>query len=83
MLHLGLTAQIFAILTATVKAGDFLQPWTAGDVKDYTHNVDYAVGVNIIAEWVADFTNATIVLNQDNNPGDAQGGPSVVLQGKS
>lgn len=51
--------------------------------KDYSDNINYAVGVRIITEWVADFTNATIVLNQDNNPGDAQGGPSVVLEGKS
>lgn len=83
MLHLGLKAHTFAILTATVKAGEFLQPWTPGLDKDYSENIDYAVGVNIITEWVADFTDATIVLNQDNNPGDAQGGPPVILEGKS
>ena len=83
ILHIGLTAHVFAILTATVKAGEFLQPWTSGLVKDYSDNINYAVGVNIIAEWSADFTNATIALTQDNNPGDAQGGPSVVLESKS
>lgn len=80
---LGLTAQIFAILTATVKAGEFLQPWTSGLTKDYSDNINYAVGVSIITEWDADFTNATITLTQDNKPGDAQGGPSVILESKS
>ena len=89
MLHLALTltltltAHIFAILTATVKAGEFLQPWTSGSVKDYSHNINYAVGVHILTEWEADFTNATIVLNQDNKPGDAPSGPFVVLERKS
>lgn len=76
------TASIFAILTATVKAGEFLQPWTAGSTKDYSNNINYAVGVHILTEWDADFTNATIALNQDNKPGDAQGGPTVVLERK-
>ena len=83
MRHLSFTAHILAILTATVKAGEFLQPWTAGTAKDYSDNTNYAVGVNIITEWDADFSNATINLNQDNKPGDAQGGPSVVLEDKS
>lgn len=83
MLHLGLTRYVFAVLTATVKAGEFLQPWTFGSNKDYSDNVNYAVGVKIITEWDADFSNATIALWQDNKPGDAQGGPSVVLEGKS
>lgn len=66
-----------------MSAGEFLQPWTAqttGPPKDYSENKNYAVGVNIIVEWVADFTNATITLWQDNKPGDAQGGPSVNLE---
>ena len=79
---LTLTALIFTILTATVKAGEFLSPWTAGATKDYSHNINYAVGVHILAEWEADFTNATIALNQDNKPGDAQGGPNVILERK-
>ena len=78
-----LSAYIFAILTATVKAGEFLQPWTAGKVKDYSHNINYAVGVNIQAEWDADFTNATIILAQDNKPGDARGGPTSNIERKS
>lgn len=83
MLYLGLKKRyIFAALTATVKAGEFLQPWTYGSRKDYSDNVNYAVGVKIITEWEADFSNATVTLNQDNNPGDAQGGPSVGLEGK-
>ena len=77
---LTLTALIFAILKATVKASEFLQPWTAGSTKDYSHNINYALGVHILTEWEADFTNATIALNQDNKPGDAQGGPTVVLE---
>ena len=81
-MRLILTALIFAILTATLKAGEFLQPWTAGSNKDYSKNINYALGVHIIAEWEADFTNATIALNQDNKPGDAQGGPSVGPQRK-
>ena len=36
-----------------------------------------------MTEWVADFSIATIFLAQDNNPGDAQNGPSVVLEGVS
>ena len=77
-----LTALIFAILTATITASEFLQPWTAGSTKDYSHNINYALGVHITTEWEADFTNATIALNQDNKPGDAQGGPNVVLDRK-
>jgi hypothetical protein len=65
-----------------MSAGEFLQPWTAQTNKDYSQNKDYAVGVNIIVEWVANFTNATITLWQDNKPGDAQGGPSINLEGK-
>ncbi|KAL9617075.1 MAG: hypothetical protein Q9160_008105 [Pyrenula sp. 1 TL-2023] len=80
MLYIGLTRYIFAVLMATVKAGEFLQPWTFGSNKDYSDNVNYAVGVRIITEWDANFSNATIALNQDNNPGDAQGGPSKVLE---
>ena len=77
------TGCILAILTAAVKAGEFLQPWAPGPVKDYSDNINYAVGVFIQIEWDADFTNAMIVLTQDNHPGDAQGGPSVTLEGKS
>ena len=80
MLRLGLVAHILAILMATVQAGEFLQPWTQGPNKNYSNNVNYAVGVNLITEWIADFGNATITLNQDNNPGDAQGGPSKVIE---
>ena len=65
-----------------MSAGEFLQPWTAQTTKDYSKNKDYAVGVNIIVEWVANFTNATITLWQDNKPGDAQGGPSINLEGE-
>ena len=82
IMALTLTALIFAILTATVKASEFLQPWTAGSTKDYSHNINYALGVHILTEWEADFTNATIALNQDNKPGDAQGGPTVILERK-
>ena len=83
MLHLVFTGYILAILTAVVKAGEFLQPWTAGLEKDYSNNIKYAVGVSIQAAWEADFTNATIVLTQDNHPGDAVTGPSVTLESKS
>lgn len=83
MLHLGLTAYIFALMTLAINANEFLPPWTAGPTKDYSKNRNFSVGVNIIIEWVADFSNATINLNQDNNPGDAQGGPSVALEGRS
>ncbi|KAL8952470.1 MAG: hypothetical protein Q9222_001611 [Ikaeria aurantiellina] len=85
MLSLGLltaasTALLLSVLTTTVKAGEFLQPFTSGSTKDYSDNVNYAVGVGIITQWEADFSNATVTLNQDNNPGDAQGGPSRVLE---
>lgn len=83
MLHLGLTAYIFALMTLAINANEFLTPWTAGTVKDYSTNQNFSVGVNIIIEWTADFSNATITLNQDNKPEDAQGGPFVALQGKS
>ncbi|KAI4275037.1 MAG: hypothetical protein L6R38_005976 [Xanthoria sp. 2 TBL-2021] len=49
--------------------GRFLQPWTAGRRKDYSDNVNYAVGVQIITQWTADFSNAAIDLVQDNHPG--------------
>ena len=62
-------------------ADEFLPPWTAGPNKDYSKNTNFAVGVNIITEWVANYSNATITLTQDNKPGDAQGGPSVTLEG--
>lgn len=65
------------------RTGQFLAPWTAGRNKDYSNNKDYAVGVKIITEWEAAYDNATVTLWQDNHPGDAQGGPSVILQGKS
>ena len=75
---------VLAILTAMAKADEFLQPWTfAGPAKDYSDNLYFGVGVFIQAAWVTGFTNATIVLTQDNNPGDARGGPSVTLEGKS
>lgn len=83
MLDHQLIIPVFIILITTVKAGDFLRPFTAGSTKDYSENRNYAVGVRIITEWVADFDNATITLNHDNNPGDAQGGPSVVLESRS
>ena len=67
------TAQVLIILTATVQAGEFLQPWTAGLNKDYSHNIDYAIGTSIITGWKADFTNATITLWQDGQTGGAQG----------
>ncbi|KAI4206696.1 MAG: hypothetical protein LQ348_000853 [Seirophora lacunosa] len=78
--RLTVGSSILAILTTIVKAGDFLQPFTSGSTKDYSDNINYAVGVSILTEWVADFTNARINLNQDNKPGDAQGGPSVLLE---
>ena len=87
MLRLVFTGHILAILTATVKADgtdEFLQPWTfAGPAKDYSDNLYFGVGVFIQTAWVASFTNATIALTQDNNLGDARGGPSVTLEGKS
>lgn len=83
MLRLVFTGHILVILTAAVKADEFLQPWTPGPVKDYSDDINYAVGVYIRTAWDADFTNATIVLTQDNHPGDAEGGPSVTLESKS
>ncbi|KAK0509988.1 hypothetical protein JMJ35_007382 [Cladonia borealis] len=84
MQRLVVTGHILAILTATVKAygtDEFLQPWTfAGPAKDYSDNLYFGVGVFIQTAWVASFTNATIALTQDNNPGDARGGPSVTLE---
>ena len=65
---------------STANPGEFLKPWTSGSTKDYSDNIDYAVGVHILTEWEADFTNATITLAQDNKAGDAQGGPTVVLE---
>lgn len=70
LLYLYLTAYVFTVLTAQVMAdGRFLQPWTAGRRKDYSDNVNYAVGVQIITQWTADFSNAAIDLVQDNHPG--------------
>ena len=85
MLRLVFTGHILAILTAAVKAGKFLQPWTprATIMYDYSENLCYALGVNVQISWDADYTNATIVLHQNNNPGDAIGGPSVTLEGMS
>ncbi|CAL8579602.1 hypothetical protein XPA_005339 [Xanthoria parietina] len=72
---------VFTVLIAQVTAaGRFLQPWTAGRNKDYSDNLNYAVGVQIITQWTADFSDATIDLVQDNRPGDAQGGPSANLE---
>ena len=87
MLRLVFTGQILAILTATVKADgtdELLQPWTfAGPAYDYSDDLYFGVGVFIQTAWVASFTNATIALTQDNNSGDARGGPSMTLEGKS
>ena len=87
MLRFIFKGLILAILTATVNADgtdEFLQPWTfVGPAKDYSDNLYFGVGVFIQTAWVASFTNATIALTQDNNPGDARGGPSVTLEGKS
>ncbi|CAO1602174.1 hypothetical protein XANCAGTX0491_005804 [Xanthoria calcicola] len=75
------TVCVFMVLIAQVTAaGRFLQPWTAGRNKDYSDNLNYAVGVQIITQWTADFSDATIDLVQDNRPGDAQGGPSANLE---
>lgn len=61
---------VFTVLIAQVTAaGRFLQPWTAGRNKDYSDNLNYAVGVQIITQWTADFSDATIDLVQDNRPG--------------
>lgn len=86
MLRLVFTGHILIILTAAVKAGEFLQPWTAGPskpYKDYSNNVYYRLGTFIQTAWQADYTNATIALLQDNNPGDAQGGPALILESMS
>ena len=81
MLRLVVTGHILVILTVAVKAGEFLQPWT-GSI-DSPEDWYFSVGVFIQTAWVASFTNATITLVQNNNPGDARGGPSVTLEGKS
>ena len=84
MSSLSLVAFIIALFAAVGHAQNaFLQPWTAGVNKDYSENLDYAVGEIIITEWSVDYSKTTITLNQDNNPGDAQGGPSRVLERKS
>ena len=83
MVRLVFTGYILAFLTAALKADEFLQPWTAGPEKDYSENIQCSVGVSIQAAWDANFTNATIVLTQDNHPGDAAAGPSVTLESKS
>ena len=64
------TVCVFTVLIAqATAAGRFLQPWTAGRNKDYSDNLNYAVGVQIITQWTADFSDATIDLVQDNRPG--------------
>lgn len=61
---------ILSVLTSSIEAdGDFLQPWTAGRNKDYSDNLNYAVGTRITFQWFADFSNASIDLVQDNRPG--------------
>ena len=83
MLRLVFTGHILIILTAAVKAGEFLQPWTAGPsqpYKDYSNNVYYTLGSFIQTAWEADYTNVIIAFNQDNNPGDARGGPVLNLE---
>lgn len=80
MLNVWSTTHVLFLFTTSAKAGEFLQPFTSGPTKDYSENVNYAVGVGIITPWQADFSNAKIVLYQDNHPGDAQGGPSRILE---
>ena len=75
----------FALILCQIWGGQvaaqnsFLQPWTAGPNKDYSQNIAYNTGENVIIAWEVSVTNATLSLLQDNHPGDAQGGPSVTL----
>lgn len=63
-------ACIITFHTAQIGAdGDFLQPWTAGRNKDYSDNINYAVGTNIITQWSTDSSTVSIDLVQDNHPG--------------
>ncbi|KAL8880025.1 MAG: hypothetical protein Q9192_008107, partial [Flavoplaca navasiana] len=60
---------LLSVLTASIVAdGDFLQPWTAGRNKDYSDNLNHAVGTRITFRWFADFSKASIDLVQDNRP---------------
>ena len=70
LLYLQFLVFILSLLTTQVKAGgDFLQPWRAGRTKDYSENLNYAVGTRITFQWFADFGSASIDLVQDNHPG--------------
>ncbi|KAL8804697.1 MAG: hypothetical protein Q9182_002389 [Xanthomendoza sp. 2 TL-2023] len=73
LLWLHFIGYIFTVLTAQASAdGHFLQPWTASRgrrPKDYSDNINYVVGTQVITQWTADFSNASIDLVQDNHPG--------------
>ena len=75
----------FALILCQIWAGQvaaqnsFLQPWTPGPNKNYSKNIAYNTGENVIMEWEVSVTNAILVLTQDNHPNDSQGGPSVTL----
>ena len=79
----NLLTLIIITLTSHGRAAQFLPPWTAGRDKDYSQNLDYAIGTVVQFSWSASFSNASITFLQDNRPGDAQGGPSANLESTS
>lgn len=73
---------LLSLLAAGLAAAqnDFLQPWTAGPNKDYSDNPSYSIGTTVRFAWRIDFSNPDLQLWQDNYPGDAQGGPNIVIE---
>ncbi|KAF4633887.1 hypothetical protein G7Y89_g4233 [Cudoniella acicularis] len=60
--------------------GMSLRPWASGPNKDYSQNKNYNIGVGILMAWPESVTNATMVLSQDNFPGDGACGPFITLE---
>jgi hypothetical protein len=80
----ALSTLFLLLATSFVTArNEFLPPWTAGERKDYSDNFAYSIGTTVRFSWVLNFERPTLQLWQDNRPGDAQGGPSVVIKGTS
>lgn len=50
--------------------------------EHYSNNPTYYLGEKVQLEWRNNFTFSTLVLWQDNQPGDLQGGPSAKVFSK-
>lgn len=76
---------IFLLLVYHVKGvtaaqtNQFQTPPAEGPNKVYSDNPSYEVGDSIQLAWTMNFTGAKLTIEQDNHPGDMEGGATAVI----